>query len=112
MPETRKYSDRREYMIKAVVKRRKRLREKAIKYKGGKCKICGYNKCWQALDFHHLDETKKTFGISAKGYTRAWEKVKDELDKCIILCANCHRELHVKNKKFYAPRAGFEPAAY
>jgi len=90
--EKRKYSDRAEYMKKAVVKRRRKVREMALEYKGGKCCICGYAKCSQALDFHHL--TNKHFGISAKGYTRSWESIRRELDKCIILCANCHRELH------------------
>ncbi len=94
MKDARKYADRRQYLIDAVVKRRKLLRYKSIKYKGGKCIICGYSKCGQALEFHHVDETIKDFGISAKGYTRSWEKVKKELDKCILVCANCHREIH------------------
>jgi predicted HNH restriction endonuclease len=46
------------------------------------------------LDFHHVDSTKKEFGIGNSGYTRSWEKVKKELDKCILVCANCHREIH------------------
>lgn len=88
----RKYADRREYLIKAVQARRKKLKEIAIKYKGGKCVNCGYDKCLEALDFHHL--SGKDFGISSKGYTRSWESVKAEVDKCILLCANCHREIH------------------
>jgi hypothetical protein len=92
--EKRKYSDRAEYLKKAVVKRRKNIRQQAIDYKGGRCAICGYNKCLQALEFHHIEDDKKDFGISAKGYTRSWEVVKRELDKCILLCANCHREVH------------------
>ena len=94
--ETRTYADRREYMIAAVKKRRKKLREMSVEYKGGKCETCGYSKCIEALEFHHKDPSQKDFGISAKGYTRSWEKVRQELDKCIMLCANCHRELHVK----------------
>jgi len=95
----RKYSDRAKYLIKAVAKRRKKIREMAVDYKGGKCELCGYNKCIQALDFHHLDKFGKDFGISEKGYTRSWEKVKEEIDKCILVCANCHRELHVGIKQ-------------
>lgn len=79
-------------MIQATHKRRKRLRSMAIEYKGGKCIFCGYNRCPEALDFHHLRDKK--FGISAGGYTRAWDVVRAELDKCILICANCHRELH------------------
>ncbi len=92
--DTRQYADRADYLKKAVAKRRQNLRLKAIEYKGSHCAICGYNKSLQALDFHHLDSSKKDFGISARGYTRSWEIVKQELDKCILLCANCHREIH------------------
>ena len=62
MPDKRKYSDRSEYLKKAVEKRRKKLRQMAVKYKGDKCQICGYNKCIKALEFHHLDENEKEFG--------------------------------------------------
>ena len=65
----------------------------AIQYKGGKCQQCGYCKYQGALELHHLVKTEKSFGIGDKGYTRSWEKVKAELDKCILLCANCHREV-------------------
>jgi len=90
----RKYADRAEYLKKAVAKRRKMIRKMAVEYKGGKCVICNYGKCEQALEFHHSDFNNKDFGISAKGYTRSWKAVKNELDKCILLCANCHREVH------------------
>ncbi|MFH1459448.1 MAG: HNH endonuclease signature motif containing protein [Candidatus Omnitrophota bacterium] len=93
----RKYADRRDYLIEAVRKRRKNLRIKAVEYKGGKCKICGYNNCPEALEFHHINESDKDFGISQKGYTRSWKKVKDEIEKCELVCANCHREIHAKN---------------
>ena len=94
MADKRKYADRREYLIKAVSKRRKNLREMAIKYKGGKCVICGYNKCNQAFDFHHTSGDKN-FGISEKGMTKSWKKIKGEIDKCVLVCANCHREIHI-----------------
>lgn len=67
-------------------KRRKALREKAILYKGGKCELCGYNNCIEALDFHHNDKKSKKFGLSARGVTRFW--------KIVLLCSNCHREVH------------------
>ena len=94
MRDKRRYSDRKEYLIEAVRKRRKKIREMAVEYKGGKCQLCGYNKCGEALEFHHLDSSVKDFGISHKGYTRGWKRVKRELDKCAMLCANCHREVH------------------
>jgi hypothetical protein len=80
--------------MNAVIKRRKDLKQKAINYKGGKCEICGYDRCNQALQFHHLDPSKKDFGISAHGFTRSWDKVKSEIDKCILVCGNCHSEIH------------------
>jgi len=81
-------------MIEAVKKRRKKLKDKAIEFKGGKCEICGYSRCCGALEFHHIGKEEKEFGVAAKGYTRSWEKVKAELGKCLLLCANCHREVH------------------
>jgi len=99
MKEKRKYKDRKEYLIKAVQKRRKKIRQLAISYKGGRCQICGYDRCIEALEFHHLDSNVKDFGISDRGYTRSWEKIKKELDKCLFLCANCHREIHHKGNK-------------
>ena len=88
-----KYADRREALIKAVSKRRRKVKAMSIEYKGGKCQACGYDRCQAALELHHLDKSNKEFGIGDKGYTRSWDKVKTELDKCILLCANCHREI-------------------
>lgn len=92
--ETRTYADRAEYLKLAVIKRRKKVRDMAIEYGGGKCIICGYKKSKRALSFHHVDPTKKDFGISFRGYTRSWEKTKAEIDKCILVCMNCHMEIH------------------
>lgn len=90
----RTYKDRKEYLLKAVAARRKKLKQMAIDYKGGKCQVCGYNKCTGALEFHHPDPNKKDFGMSDGGWTRAWEKIKTEIEKCMLVCANCHREIH------------------
>ena len=81
-------------MREAVKKRRKKLREMAREYAGGKCVICGYNKCPRALSFHHRDPSKKDFGVSDRGITRSWDKTRAEIDKCVLLCANCHMEVH------------------
>lgn len=77
----------------AVTRRRKKLKQLAVEYKGGKCYICGYNKCIRALHFHHIDPLIKSFGIAARGLTRAWNVIKIELDKCVLLCSNCHMEV-------------------
>lgn len=91
--DTRTYADRRQYNIRAVSKRRRAVKALAIEYKGGKCQLCGYNKYQGALDLHHVDPKQKEFNISRKGHSRSWERVKKEIDKCILVCANCHREV-------------------
>lgn len=92
--ETRTYADRAKYLSAAVSKRRRKLRNMAREYKGGKCAICGYQRCPRALGFHHIDPEQKGFGLSSKGLTRSWDKIKEEIDKCVLLCANCHMEVH------------------
>lgn len=77
-----------------VSKRRDVVKQKAVEYKGGKCELCSYNKCIAALDFHHTDPEHKDFAISKDGHTRSWESIKAEIDKCMLVCANCHREIH------------------
>ena len=93
MSDKRKYTDRRNELIRAVAKRRRKIKILAIEYKGGKCQICGYFKFPGALDLHHLDPKTKKFALGDKGYTRSWKIIKLELDKCALLCANCHREV-------------------
>lgn len=100
MVEKRTYADRREYLIAAVAKRRRALKLRAVEYKGGKCVMCGYSEHVGVLDFHHLDPSQKEFSIGAKGYTRSWERLRVELDKCILVCANCHREIELGVKVF------------
>lgn len=92
--EKRTYSDRKEYIKSAVVRRRQKLKLMGIEYLGGKCAYCGYQKCAAALEFHHIDSSTKSFGIGAKGFSKSWDKIKTELDKCQLICSNCHKELH------------------
>lgn len=73
---------------------RRLIKRWALEYKGNKCQCCGYDKCVDALEFHHLDETQKDFGISDRNVPTDWESIKNELDKCILVCSNCHREIH------------------
>lgn len=77
-----------------VMTKSKYYKQKAVEYKGGACQICGYNKCNAALDFHHVNPKNKS-GVLAYMFSRcSWDKIKEELDKCILVCANCHREIH------------------
>lgn len=80
-------------IISAPTDHRRRLKTRAIAYKGGKCALCGYNRCNAALEFHHLDKTTKSFGVSKKGVIRSWNSIERELEKCILVCANYHREV-------------------
>jgi hypothetical protein len=72
---------------------RKLRKIKLIKYKGGECCICGYDKCAAALVFHHLEPEKKSFGLGDRGQAPLKEALK-EVDKTILLCHNCHSEVH------------------
>lgn len=62
---------------------------------GGRCCICGYKKCTQALEFHHINPDEKDFHFNKIVITKkSWSKICNELRKCVMLCANCHREIH------------------
>jgi len=77
------------------------FKQKCVEYKGGKCSNCGYDKCIAALDFHHIDKSTKDFSISSYTYRDDFDSIKTELDKCVILCSNCHREEHFYNEKSF-----------
>jgi len=68
-------------------------KQKAVDYKGGRCQICGYDRSLRALQFHHLDPSKKDFTLSHHSHF-IFENFKEEIDKCILICANCHAEIH------------------
>lgn len=72
----------------------KKQRLKAVNYLGGKCKICGYSRCTAALVFHHRDPSQKKFLINNATAAKPWKILKEEIDKCDLLCANCHAEIH------------------
>lgn len=74
-------------------RRRIETKQRCLEYKGGKCQRCGYNKCLDALGFHHLDPKEKEFTLAGQ-MSLTWERLKRELDKCDLLCSNCHFEVH------------------
>ena len=81
--------------VKAVEKRRRKVRRELVEYKGGKCLDCGYQHEYPGVyDFHHRDESTKSFGLSQRGLTRSIKSMFKEADKCDLLCANCHRLRH------------------
>lgn len=83
--------------VKAVVEWRRRTKLRIVEELGGCCVGCGYNKHPAALQCHHINPEEKEFNIGADGIPRAWERLKQELKKCVLLCANCHRKEHVGN---------------
>lgn len=77
-------------------KARKEKKEKAVAYKGGKCFHCGGVFHTNVYDFHHINPENKKYKPAVLMTRVKWEDIKEELDKCILLCANCHRIEHIK----------------
>jgi len=84
-------------LLESNTERRRLVKEKAVEYLGGSCKICGYNKCIGSLDFHHNNPKEKEINYSLFK-TIFNKRLTDELDKCSLLCSNCHRELHYNDE--------------
>jgi predicted HNH restriction endonuclease len=78
-----------------TTKRQRTVKQKAVNYLGGKCSICNYDKYTGALEFHHINPAEKDFNI-AELKLSSFERIKPELDKCLLVCSNCHREIHGK----------------
>jgi hypothetical protein len=84
------------YSCHGKLQEQKRVQKRidAIEYKGGKCEHCGYDKYHGALEFHHKDPNLKDPKSFRPGLSKA--RFFAEVDKCILLCANCHREEHAR----------------
>lgn len=76
-----------------VSRHRRRLKAMLVIEAGGRCVVCGYDRCITALEFHHLDPLEKRLGISANGLTLSVDAVRAEARKCVLLCSNCHAEV-------------------
>lgn len=81
----------------AVLRAKRKQKKRALEFLGGHCIRCGYNKCPDALEFHHTEPEHKDLAIGSTN--RAWDVIERELKKCILLCANCHREEHYRMRK-------------
>jgi transposase len=77
----------------AVARRRRKVKRLLVTEAGGCCKLCGYDRCVGALEFHHVVPSDKRFSLSHRGVTRSLEKARAEASKCALLCANCHAEV-------------------
>ena len=93
------------YYLRSDQKRKIQNRKNKLRYNkktvyknklGGKCQICGYDKCQNALHFHHINPEEKKFTISDAGSRKSFtkEEIDAEIKKCVLVCANCHAEIH------------------
>jgi hypothetical protein len=73
---------------------RRVTKARAVVFMGGRCFGCEIVQSPEVFEFHHLNASDKEFGISQDGVLRSWQKIAAELAKCVMLCANCHREVH------------------
>jgi hypothetical protein len=87
---------RKKYLRFRTAEQRRKNKRQAVEYKGGCCSKCGYDKCVGAMIFHHPDPSQKDFGIAEGCTSKSFNNIKVELDKCIMLCANCHAEAHAE----------------
>jgi len=86
MPNSVKYSKR-----KAIVDHR---RQELVRLSGSRCQECHRSYESVCYDFHHITPTNKLFNLSGSNLVRSWSSIINELDKCIMLCSNCHRVIH------------------
>lgn len=96
-----RFTSSRSYLCKSchsknVIEKATIGKERAVEYMGGKCSICDYKKCINSLEFHHIDPSKKSQTYNKIRYW-GFERQKKELENCILVCANCHREIHSKD---------------
>ncbi len=84
---------------------RRERKRRAVLALGGACRGCGCVVPSRVFEFHHLDARVKDFAISADGILRSWKKIEAELAKCVLLCANCHRETHAGLRAFTSDHA-------
>jgi hypothetical protein len=77
----------------AVSRRRRKVKQLLVQDAGGACKLCGYQRCIAALEFHHLNPAEKRFALSHRGVTSSLAAAREEAAGCALLCANCHAEV-------------------
>ena len=93
----------------AVKKWRKDTKKRIVDSMGGKCQCCGYSACLDSLDLHHIDPSKKELSFGAiRSSPVAWPKIVEELKKCVLVCRNCHGEIHAKTRILPENAASFD----
>ena len=81
--------------VDSVTKRRQEVKRLLVEYKGGKCERCGVEYHPAVYDFHHINPEEKEITLGSNAAHKALSVLKKEVDKCLLLCSNCHREKHV-----------------
>jgi len=89
----RKWLESKRCRTEFVTERRRRVKRILVEEAGGRCRICGYDRYPGALQFHHLDPSTKSFALSVQGVARSLSKARAEVEKCALICANCHAEV-------------------
>jgi hypothetical protein len=79
------------------------VKEILVREAGGCCSLCGFDRYFGALHFHHLDPPRKAFAVSREGVTRSLERTREEVRKCVLLCANCHAMVEAGLLQIAAP---------
>lgn len=87
--------------------RRKKMT--AVSHFGGKCQECGYSKCLNAMEFHHVEKDEKEESPSYIIMRWSWKRIIKELEKCILLCCRCHREVHYDSSRNVALKRKVKP---
>lgn len=77
----------------STISRQRKIKQQAVSYMGGKCSCCGYDKYLGALEFHHKNPAEKDFAIG-EIKNSSFQRMIPELQKCVLVCANCHKEIH------------------
>lgn len=96
----------------AVTEWRRRAKRILVQEAGGVCILCGYGRCVAALQFHHVDPATKRFGLGSRGLAQAIDTLREEVKKCVLLCANCHAEVEAGISQLpFDGAAGHSPVA-
>ena len=93
----------------AVKKWRKNTKRKLVAAFGGRCAGCGYSNCVEALEFHHINpDEKETHWGRINGSIISWKRIVTEIQKCVMLCSNCHKEVHAGHREVPADSQRFD----
>ncbi len=95
----------------AVSRRRRRVKEILVADAGGACAPCGYSRTLAALEFHHVDPAAKRFAVAARGVTRSLAEARQEAQKCVLLCSNCHAEVEAGDSALQAKQVPADDSA-